>query len=1524
MSRLILGGRDIADPPLGWGSPLQVLGFRGSPGALGPPQTHPGPPKPPQSRCSGSLPGFGVPPWILGPSRYPGSPPLSGAAPGIWDRSRYPVPLPVFWVPPGIWDHSRYPVPLPVFGIVPAIWCPSRYFGSLPVSGVPPVIRCPSRYSGSFPLSGAPPGIRDRSRYPVPFPIFWVPPVIRCRSRYSASFPLSGAPPGTLGPSRYSGSFPLSRAAPGIRDHSRYPVPLPVLWVPPGIRDHSRYPVPLPVFWVPPVIRCPSRPRGLSRLRSRPAAPRGGVSGGFPGAAGGTGAGPGPPLGSSGAPPAGGGGGSAGMASSGCRRLPGLLRWLPGLFLWLPGLFPWLPGLLLWLPGLFPWLPGLLPWLPGLFPWLPAAAAFNLAGSSPVLKDGERGSLFGAAVALHRQLSPEPAGWLLVGAPQALALPGQGANRSGALFACPLSAEPTDCRRLPIDQGGDPQRESKENQWLGVSVRSQGPGGKVVTCAHRYEVRHRVRTPLETRDVIGRCFVLSQDLQERDELDGGEWRFCRGRPPGHERFGLCQQGLAAAFSPDRRYLLLGAPGTYNWKGLLFVTNVESATPDLRVFRTPQPGERVPGAAADVGHNSYLGFSVDSGPGLTRRQQLSFVSGAPRANHTGAVLILRRDGANLLRAEALLPGHQLSSAFGHALALLDLNSDGWMDLAVGAPHFFERQEEIGGAVYVYLNPEGRWDSATPVRLNGPRGSAFGTALCSAGDLDRDGFEDLAVGAPFDGAGKVFIYHGSALGIVTRPAQVLDGEAVGVSAFGYSLSGGLDVDGNLYPDLLVGSLSDTVVLYRARPVVHLSRDVSLLPPHIDLERSNCRHGRGVCVEVRACFSYTGPGNDSAPLELRYELEADGERRRRGLVPRGSFVAWGPETPETPEPRTSELGSRISGILELPRQRERRCVPATFRLHDGIRDKLRPIGLSLDFAIAGGHRAGHRGARGAALPPLPPVLSPRQPSSLRAEVHFLRQGCGDDQICQSHLELWPRFCARLGDSDFVPLPRDEDGTATFAVSEQKDVALEVRVTNEPSDPAEPQRDGDDAHQALLAATFPPELPYAGLRGDGHGDKVLCLANQNGSRVECELGNPLKRGAQVGAAPSPTPPDPSPTLPDPDPSPGPPPALTCAPPGAVLPHPQHLGHLHPHHGAGGAAGAVHHQRAAGAGAGGRPCPRGDRAAPGRDGVSQRGPLLKTPGSAALTVQWPLELPNGKWLLYPLSLELGTPPVPCSPPANPLRLALVRSGGPGGSWGCPGRSKGVQRDSEVSKGCPGMFGWCPGVSCGWPEVLRGVQRCPEMSRNVGGVARECPGVARGVLELSRGVLGVARGTQGCPGGARWCPGGPCPPPKPPLVPQEPPGQGDPPQEPPARPWSVPAGRRRRNVTLDCALGTARCRPFRCPLPSLERSELRARGRLWNGTFLEEFLGVQHLELIVRAEVSVTSPRGNVLIRDPVAQMSLSVHAEPGVAVPAVPWWVLPLAALLGLALLGLLVLALRKVRQSPCRDRERACRDMA
>lgn len=42
-----------------------------------------------------------------------------------------------------------------------------------------------------------------------------------------------------------------------------------------------------------------------------------------------------------------------------------------------------------------------------------------------------------------------------MGAPLAPALPSQAANRTGGLFACPLTPELSDCWRVPIDEGGE-------------------------------------------------------------------------------------------------------------------------------------------------------------------------------------------------------------------------------------------------------------------------------------------------------------------------------------------------------------------------------------------------------------------------------------------------------------------------------------------------------------------------------------------------------------------------------------------------------------------------------------------------------------------------------------------------------------------------------------------------------------------------------------------------------------------------------------------------------------------------------------------------------------------------------------------------------------------------------------------------------------------------------------------------------------------------------------------------------------
>ncbi|KAM6470463.1 integrin alpha-7 isoform 2-T2 [Liasis olivaceus] len=1026
--------------------------------------------------------------------------------------------------------------------------------------------------------------------------------------------------------------------------------------------------------------------------------------------------------------------------------------------------------------------------------YLRGNSAFNLDVTETILKRGENNSFFGFSVALHQQLNPQPISWLLVGAPQAAALPGQKAKRTGGLYACPLTYETKDCKRVPIDEGVDLKKESKENQWLGVTVNSQGPGGKIVTCAHLYEARNRVNETLETRDVIGRCYVLSEGLQVADELDGGEWKFCEGRYHGHERFGFCQQGIATGFTADRHYILFGAPGTYNWKGILFVTNIDSSDPDQLVYKTPEPSERVPGTVGDVAQNSYLGFSLDSGVGITRKNELSFVTGAPRANHIGSVVILHQDNVNRLVPEVILSGEKLTSSFGYSLAVVDLNHDGWMDLVVGAPNFFDRKERIGGAVYVYINQAGRWENILPIRLNGSYDSLFGIVVGAIGDLNQDGFQDFAVGAPLDGDGKVYIYHGSNLGIVTKPAQILTGESVGIKMFGYSFSGGLDIDGNFYPDLLVGSLSDAVVLYRSRPVIHISRNITANPQNVDLENVNCRYLEGICsVEVQACFIYTAnPPSYSPPIKLEYSFEADGDHRQQGKASRVFFR----------NRKAKDLEHQYSGTLELPKQQSKACTKATLQLKEQVRDKLHPIVVMMNYHIK--HGRSRRQIPGTTLGPLSPILNALPHNSQRIEVNFLKQGCGEDKICQSNLQLKHKFHSRVDDAVFQPLPRGDDGLDVFSMSDQKGIALGISITNFPSIPDDPQRDGDDAHEAMLLISLPPTLTYASLRHYNATEKIpSCVSNQNATYVECELGNPMKRGAQFrfylvlstsGITLETTELEVNLELTTISEQPGLAPVAARARvimelPLSItgLPEPKQLFF----------SGVVRGESAM--------KKESDVGSPVSFSVmvSNRGQSLSTLGSAFLYLMWPYEISNGKWLLYPVKLELLTQSQHrsiCSPEPNPLGLTLEPPP--------QGRKKRETEQAEMSS--PSLTYW----------------------------------------------------------------------------------------------------KGRKNATLDCVLGTARCLLYQCPLYSFDRSAvLTVWARLWNSTFLEEFAHMTSVEVIVRANISVSSTIRNLVLKDATTQIPVTVYLDPAVALTrGVPWWIILIAVLAGILVLGLLVSILWKL----------------
>uniref|UniRef100_A0A8C1LSY2 Integrin, alpha 6, like n=1 Tax=Cyprinus carpio TaxID=7962 RepID=A0A8C1LSY2_CYPCA len=638
-------------------------------------------------------------------------------------------------------------------------------------------------------------------------------------------------------------------------------------------------------------------------------------------------------------------------------------------------------------------------------------SSFNLDTQNVMKKSGEADTLFGFSMAMHHQLKPSEERVLLIGAPRAKALPNQNANISGGLYRCKFT-QSNDCERIKVD--------IKEKQWLGVRVRSQGRGGKVVTCAHRYQ-----DWSFDNQRLLGRCFVLEQDLTL--VKDGESTRtICKNREPDKHNFGYCQQGVSVAFSKDNRYLVYGAPGAYDWKGIVHMEPVDNFF--IETFETGDHNQRQH-KLIPVDISSFLGFVVDTGMNLMKKGELNVVAGAPRSNHSGEVLLLRmEEKAEIrnLKAEYILQGPGLASSFGYDLTILDINSDGWDDLVVGAPEFSKKNmdEDVGGAVYVYINQAKgqRWNQIKPVCLYGKRDSMFGLAVAHIGDIDQDGYQDFAVSAPNEdtGRGRVYIYHGSAAGFHKKP-EVLDSGHPGIKSFGYSLAGNMDIDDNGYPDLAVGSLSDTVQVYRSKPVVNIEKTLTLTPNAIDFKAQDCKR--------YSCHLSSG---------IKYTLMADTVRIERGLPSRVVFV-------------NSEAAQ---GDQELSVQGKQECIQTKLRLLD----KLTIISISLSVSLQSNNlKQTFRN-----LPGLEPVLNTLQENATKAEVTFINAGCGSDNICQSNLQLQYSFCTKDQQGDKCdPLAMENDIPVISPGDEN--IALEVTVTN---------IGGDDAHQSQLSVTFPEFL--------------------------------------------------------------------------------------------------------------------------------------------------------------------------------------------------------------------------------------------------------------------------------------------------------------------------------------------------------------------------------------------------------------------------------------------------------------------
>ena len=175
--------------------------------------------------------------------------------------------------------------------------------------------------------------------------------------------------------------------------------------------------------------------------------------------------------------------------------------------------------------------------------------------------------------------------------------------------------------------------------------------------------------------------------------------------------------------------------------------------------------------------------------------------------------------------------------------------------------------------------------------------FGMALAYLGDIDNDGYGDFAVGAPYagiEGRGAVYIYQGSADGLLEKYSQVIyGGELDGrVETFGFSIGGGVDLDGNLYPDMVVGAYeSNQAMFFRSRPVIKMVPRETYVTlgsstKLVSLDDRSCTLSDGThvtCLPLKACFKYTGDGVLSRyTFNVQYVLDV-----QKSKSPRMCFI-------------------------------------------------------------------------------------------------------------------------------------------------------------------------------------------------------------------------------------------------------------------------------------------------------------------------------------------------------------------------------------------------------------------------------------------------------------------------------------------------------------------------------------------------------------------------------------------------------------------------------------------------------------
>ncbi|XP_008327192.1 integrin alpha-V [Cynoglossus semilaevis] len=692
---------------------------------------------------------------------------------------------------------------------------------------------------------------------------------------------------------------------------------------------------------------------------------------------------------------------------------------------------------------------------------------FNLDEEAPSVFSGPDGSFFGFSVDFFKSTGSLRSD-VLVGAPRANTSGVSAVVERGAVYSCPWTNSAS-CQQLQFDNTDDrtsngAQMEFKSKQWFGASVRSDGE--HILACAPLYQWSTYGGTE---REPVGTCFLKK----------GGtvvEYSPCRSSANTPEGQGFCQAGFSADFLKKNKRVVVGGPGSFYWQGQLISDDISEIFARFkRDFVTPYGNSLFTKSAGALYDDSYLGYSVTVGD-FNNDGTEDYVTGVPRGDKAlGYVNIF-----NGLNMESMVnfTGTQMAAYFGHSVAAVDVNDDGLMDLLVGAPLFMDRGsdgklKEVG-QVSVFLG-SGGFSFHPPQTLTGSEVYArYGSAISSLGDLNMDGYNDVAISAPYGGSahnGLVYIHNGGPKGPDPNPSQMLQGKWASSTmppSFGYSMNGNIDIDQNGYPDLIVGVFgADKAVLFRARPVIRVNATLDVSPQMINPEEKKCPlPGSSTavsCFKVKYCLKASGSG---APAKLNFRVELTLDRlKQKETTKRVLFL----------HSRSFSYAKNMT----VNNGQGPACEEQDVFLRDDrdFRDKITPISVMMLFTLDQQQAADKTG--------LKPILDPSAPNNVTKQAHILLD-CGEDNVCKPDLRL------------SVKSDRDQ-----IFIGDDNALTLEVSAENQ----------GEGAYEAELHVFPPPQADFTGVVRSKTLSRLSCAYKKENQTkmVVCDLGNPMKGGTKL-----------------------------------------------------------------------------------------------------------------------------------------------------------------------------------------------------------------------------------------------------------------------------------------------------------------------------------------------------------------------------------------------------------------------------